>query len=67
MELSWQNMVSVTTDSYPSLTGKNVGLSKRLSDCIAEDDCTRQLIFLHYIIRQGVFCKKVLDMNHVML
>ena len=65
MELPWQKMVSVTSDGCPSLTGKNVGLLKRLSDRVAEVDCTRKLIFLHYIIHQDVLCKKVLDMKHV--
>ena len=65
MELSWQKMVSFTTDGCPSLTGKNVGLLKRLSDRVAEVDCTRELIFLHCIIHQEVLCKKVLDMKHV--
>ena len=41
MELPRQKIVSVTTDGYPSLTGKNVGLLKRLSDRVAEVDCTR--------------------------
>ena len=58
-------MVSVTTDSCPSLTGKNVGLLKRLSGSVAEVDCTRELIFLHCIIHQEVFCEKVLDMKDV--
>ena len=65
MELPWQKMVSVTTDGCPSLTGKNVGLLKRLSDRVAEVNCTRELIFLHCIIHQEVLCKKVLDMKHV--
>ena len=65
MELPWQKMVSVTTDGCPSLTGKNVGLLKRLSNRVAEVDCTRELIFLHCIIHQEVLCKKVLDMKHV--
>ena len=65
MELPWQQMVSVTTDHCPSLTGKNVGLLKRVSDRVAEVDCTRELIFLHCIIHQEVLCKKVLDMKHV--
>ena len=66
MELSWQKMVSATTDGCPSLTGKNVGLLKRLSDRVGEVDCTRELIlFLHCIIHQKVLCKKVLDMKHV--
>ena len=66
MELPWQKMVSVTTDDCPLLTGKNVGLLKRLSDRVAEVDCTRELIFLHCITyHQEVLCKKVLDTKHV--
>ena len=65
MELPWQKMVSVTTDGCPSLTGKNVGLLKRLSDRVAEVDCTRELILLHCIIHQEVLCKKMLDIKHV--
>ena len=65
MELPWQKMVSVTTDGCPSLTGKNVGLLRRLSYRVAEVDCTRKLLFLHCIIHQEVLCKNVLDMRHV--
>ena len=36
MNLSWDNMVSVTTNGCPALTGKNVGLQKRLGDKVAE-------------------------------
>ena len=49
----------------PSLTGKNVGVLRRLSDRVAEVDCTRKLIFLYCIIHQEVLCKNVLDMRHV--
>ena len=65
MDLPWQKMVSVSTDGCPSLTGKNVGLLRRLSDHVAEVDCTRKLIFLHCIIHQEVLCKNVLDTRHV--
>ena len=58
-------MVSVTTDGCPSLTGKNVGLLKRLSDRVAEVYGTRELIFLHCIIHQEVLCKKMLDIKHI--
>ena len=58
-------MVSVITDGCPSLTGKNVGLLRRLSDGVAEVDCNRKLIFLHCLIHQEVLCKHVLDMRHV--
>ena len=65
MDLPWQKMVSVTMDGCPSLTGKNGGLLRRLSNRVAEVDCTRKLIFLHCIIHQEVLCKNVLDMRHV--
>ena len=65
MELPWQKIVRVTTDGCPSLTGKNVGVLRRLSDRVAEVDCTRKLIFLHCIIHQEVLCKNVLNMRHV--
>ena len=65
MQLPWQKMASVTTDGCPSLTGKNVGLLKRLGDRVAEVDCTRELIFLHCIIHQETLCKRVLNMKHV--
>ena len=65
MQLPWQKMASVTTDGCPSLTGKKVGLLKRLGDRVTEVDCTRELIFLHCIIHQEVLCKSVLDMKHV--
>ena len=65
MQLSWLKMVSVTTDGCPSLTVKKLSLLKRLSDRVSEFDCTRELIFLHYIIHQEVLCKSVLDMKHV--
>ena len=35
MKLLLQNMVSVTTDGYSSLTGKNIELLKRLHDRVA--------------------------------
>ena len=60
MELPWHKMVSVTTAGCPSLTGKNVGLLKRLNDRVAEVDCTRKLIFLHCIVHQEMLCKRCL-------
>ena len=53
-----------STKGYPLLTGKNVGLLKRISYCVAEVDCRRELIFLHCITHQEVLCKKVLKMKH---
>ena len=65
MQLSWKNMVSVTMDGCTQLTEKNVVVLKRLSDYVAEVDCTRELLFLHCIIHQEVLCKKVLKMKHI--
>ena len=47
-------MVSVSTDGCTILTGKNIDLLKRLSDGVADGECTRKLL-----------CKMVLDMKHV--
>ena len=65
MKLQRQKMVSVTMDGCPSLTRKDVGLQRRLSDRVAEVDYTRELIFLDCIIDRKVLRKKVLDMKHV--
>jgi len=65
MQLPLQKMDSVTTDGCKSMTGKKVGLLKRLVDRVTEVDCNRELIFLHCIIHQEVLCKNVLDMKHV--
>ena len=57
-------MVKVTTDGCSSLTERNVDLLKRLSDHLAEYDCARELIFLYYIIKLKVLCKKVLEIKY---
>ena len=64
MNLSWENMVSVTTDGCQALTGKNIDLLKRLGDKVAEVGCGKELIFLHCIIHQDVLCRKVYNMQH---
>lgn len=65
LELPWEKLASVTTDGSPSLTGKNVGLLKRLADRVGAFDSTKELVFLHCIIHQEVLCKSVIDMKHV--
>ena len=40
---------------------KNVGLLKKLSDSVAEVDCSREIIFLHYI----VYHKVLFDIKHI--
>ncbi|XP_063781341.1 general transcription factor II-I repeat domain-containing protein 2A-like [Pseudophryne corroboree] len=57
--------VGIETDGCPNLTGKNVGLLKRMQDKVTEMNPEQKLKFLHCIIHQEVLCKSVLKMNHV--
>ncbi|XP_078134287.1 general transcription factor II-I repeat domain-containing protein 2A-like [Sander vitreus] len=63
--LNWDKLAGVTTDGCPNLTGKNVGLLKRMQDKVTEINPVQKLTFLHCIIHQEVLCKTVLKMNHV--
>ncbi|XP_075322580.1 general transcription factor II-I repeat domain-containing protein 2B-like [Odontesthes bonariensis] len=63
--LKWDRLAGVTTDGCPNLTGKNVGLLKRMQDKVTEIDTDQKLVFLHCIIHQHVLCKSLLKMNHV--
>lgn len=45
--LKWDKLAGVTTDGCPTLTGKNLGLLKRMQDKVTEIDQTA---------RQGPFC-----------
>ena len=60
-EVSFENVSSATTDGCPNLTGKMVGLLKRLQIQVTEP----KRIFLHCIIHQEVLWKCVLEMSHV--
>ena len=63
--LKWDKLASVTTDGCPNLTGKNLGLLKRMQDKVTEVNSEQKLVFLHCIIHQNVLCKSVLKLNHV--
>ncbi|XP_077585569.1 general transcription factor II-I repeat domain-containing protein 2A-like [Stigmatopora nigra] len=65
MKLPWNKLANVTTDGSPNLTGKNVGLLKRIQDKVKEQNPGQDLIFLHCIIHQESLCKSVLQLNHV--
>ena len=65
LELEWEILAGVTTDGCPNLTGKNVGLLKRMQDKVTEMNPEQKLTFLHCILHQEVLCKSVLKMNHV--
>ncbi|XP_077969525.1 general transcription factor II-I repeat domain-containing protein 2-like [Styela clava] len=56
--LKWEKLAGVTTDGCPNLTGKNVGLLKRMKDRVNEIDPKQQLVFLHCIIHQQVSSTK---------
>ncbi|KAK7134480.1 hypothetical protein R3I93_017791 [Phoxinus phoxinus] len=65
LKLPWCKLVNVTTDGSPNLTGKNVGLLKRIQDKVKEENPELDIIFLHCIIHQEVLCKSVLQLDHV--
>ena len=64
-KLPWSKLANVTTDGSPNLTGKNVGLLKRIQDKVKEENPEQDVIFLHCIIHQESLCKSVLQLNHV--
>lgn len=65
MKLPWSKLANVTTDGSPNLTGKNVGLLKRIQDIVKEENPNQDVIFLHCIIHQESLCKPILQLNHV--
>uniref|UniRef100_A0A8C8R4R6 Uncharacterized protein n=1 Tax=Pelusios castaneus TaxID=367368 RepID=A0A8C8R4R6_9SAUR len=65
MKLPWSKLANVTTDGSPNLTGKNVGLLKRIQDKVKEENPDQDVIFLHCIIHQESLCKSVLQLNRV--
>ncbi|XP_033842309.1 general transcription factor II-I repeat domain-containing protein 2-like [Periophthalmus magnuspinnatus] len=64
-KLPWSKLANVTTDGSPNLTGKNVGLLKRIQDKVKEENPEQDVIFLHCIIHQESLCKSVLQFSHV--
>lgn len=63
--LPWTKLLNVTTDGSPNLTGKNIGLLRRIQDRVKDDSPNSDLIFLHCIIHQESLCKSVLQLDHV--
>ncbi|XP_071058777.1 general transcription factor II-I repeat domain-containing protein 2B-like [Pseudochaenichthys georgianus] len=49
----------------PNLTGKNVGLLKRMQDKVSELNAEQTLVFIHCIIHQQALYKSVLKLSHV--
>lgn len=65
VKLPWSKLVNVTTDGSPNLTGKNVGLLRRIQNKVKDENPDQDVIFLHCIIHQESLCKSVLQLNHV--
>ncbi|KAK0152455.1 General transcription factor II-I repeat domain-containing protein 2A [Merluccius polli] len=65
MKLPWSKLASFTTDGSPNLTGKNVGLLRRIQNKVKEENPDQDVILLHCIIHQQSLCKSVLQLNHV--
>ncbi|KAL3980946.1 trypsin [Sarotherodon galilaeus] len=65
MKLPRSKLVNVTTDGSPNLTGKNVGLLRRIQNKVKDENPDQDVIFLHCIIHQESLCKLVLQLNHV--
>ncbi|XP_042242397.1 general transcription factor II-I repeat domain-containing protein 2B-like [Homarus americanus] len=63
--VEWNKLVNVTTDGGPNMTGKNVGLLKRIQDQVRETNAEQNIVFSHCIIHQEVLCKSVLNLSHV--
>ncbi|KAK4881591.1 hypothetical protein RN001_004910 [Aquatica leii] len=62
--IKWDKIVNITTDGCPSLTRKNIGLLKRISDEIKKIP-EKEIIFLHCMIHQETLCTRVLNLKHV--
>ncbi|XP_076147302.1 general transcription factor II-I repeat domain-containing protein 2-like [Alosa pseudoharengus] len=65
-KLPWSKLANVTTDGSPNLTGRHVGLLKRIQDKVKEENPDQDVIFLHCIIHQESLCKSILQLDHVM-
>ncbi|KAI6647517.1 General transcription factor II-I repeat domain-containing protein 2-like [Oopsacas minuta] len=63
--ISWDKLVSVTTDSSPNLKGKHIGLLKKLQDQLHIENPDQNIIFLHCIIHQHALCKSALGLTNV--
>ena len=63
--VEWKKLTSVTSDVSPNLTGKKVGLLKRIQDQVRELIPDQNVVFLHCIIHQEVLCKRILKLDHV--
>lgn len=61
-KMSWEKLVSVTTDEVPAMTGPHATL---IAHCKDDTDFPT---FLHYhcIIQQWAICAKVAHFEHVM-
>ena len=66
MHLDLTNLVSVTTDGAPSMTGRNRGVVALLQKHMNDVGVMNILIKIHCIIHQEALCAKVLHIKTVM-
>ncbi|KAF2893812.1 hypothetical protein ILUMI_12362 [Ignelater luminosus] len=65
VHITWDKVVSITTDGCPSLMGKDVELLKKVNDHVKESKPQKEIIFLHCMIHQEVLCKRILQFEHI--
>jgi hypothetical protein len=53
-KLSWKNLISMTADLSPNLTGKSVGLLKMVQDYFRETCRSREVLFFHSVVHLEV-------------
>lgn len=63
-KLLWSTLANFTTDGLPNLTGKKIGLLKRIQERVKMDSPEQGLLFLHCIIRQEALCKSMVQLDH---
>ena len=49
VKLPWSKLVNVTTDGSLNLTGKNVGLLRRIQNKVKDENPDQDVIFLHML------------------
>ena len=64
-KLDWSKLVSITTDGAPALTGKHLGLIRKVQDKVTSLNADKKIIPMHCIIHQESLCKSVLKVKHI--
>lgn len=65
LQLSWEKLISVTTDGGKNMSGQNKGVVGRIISKMKESELTVPLIF-HCIVHQEALCSKVISWKEIM-